>query len=327
MFYTICIYSMFVFLIVLGLKREMGRTSGDYIRKFNNLRGIFALEIMIGHMVRYEKSLLYPLGKFMIISVAFFFFVSAMGLLHSWHKKTDYLRHFIFRRGGWLLAIAVVAFLYRIVWYLISGRPVQKKIFFLFLQTTNWYIWELLFFYILFYLVYKYMRRYQILVIFFVTLIMATTVYKAGMIQGYYSSAMAFPFGLMFYEYFERITQYLKSRIGMISVAGLTVLGLSSLLLGENSIWGMVYLRNVMCLSAICILFYFLGIYTVRNVAVDWLGKYSLEIYLYQFIFFELAGNILDFRIRIPLVCALTVLSALVLHPVNCWMKERIQHI
>lgn len=62
----------------------------------NALRGIFAIEIVIGHVVRYENTWLYPFGKFMIISVAFFFFVSAFGMVSPIRNREMFtLRDFL----------------------------------------------------------------------------------------------------------------------------------------------------------------------------------------------------------------------------------------
>jgi len=59
--------------------------------QLNSLRGLFALEIIIGHVVRDESGIISMLGRFMICSVAFFFFLSASGMVLSYKSKNDYL--------------------------------------------------------------------------------------------------------------------------------------------------------------------------------------------------------------------------------------------
>ena len=85
-------------LLFAGLKQDKNGEKAIILQRFNNIRGFFALEIIIGHVIRYDKSILYPLGKFMIISVAFFFFVSAFGLSYSFRTKDNYLKGFIKNR-------------------------------------------------------------------------------------------------------------------------------------------------------------------------------------------------------------------------------------
>lgn len=326
--FSFVIYVLFAALALVGIKREKVKTEGDYLRKLNYLRGIFAVEIVIGHVVRYENTILYPLGKFMIISVAFFFFVSAMGLLNSFYSKNGYLRHFVFRKGMYLFVIAVLSFVYKLLWYIGTGnKGVSENIFFMFLKETNWYIWELLFFYILFYFTFRYIKKFQIIFILGVTIIMITVAFYAGMMQGYYSSALAFPAGLVFYRYFDRVMKFLKGLSGRVCVIAMILMGISGLFFGEESLIGMVYLRNIMCLASMCVLIYFLENITVDNKVLRCLGKYSLEIYLYQFIFLGLTGGMEDYKSRILLVCCLTGVSAFLMHPVNNWFKERINHI
>ena len=95
MLYALLIYAIFIFILLFGIKFRPLTKEEDFFFSFNRLRGFFALEIVVGHVVRYESSLLYPIGKFMIISVAFFFFVSAYGMARSYDAKEDYLHGFL----------------------------------------------------------------------------------------------------------------------------------------------------------------------------------------------------------------------------------------
>lgn len=323
MLFSLFIYALFAFLLFYGIRFQKNDSEPVYFQSFNALRGLFALEIVVGHVIRYESTLLYPLGKFMIISVAFFFFVSGWGLCRSFHTKDRYLEHFLLPKCGYLLALSLIAYLIRILVFLCSGRlHFDRNIFQDYLSCTNWYIWELLFFYLLFYLIYKYVKKYRILLIALITFSAITAVFFIDMPQGYYSSALAFPAGLLFYEYFSAVTGFFQKPAGKILVFLTSLLGLSSLLLGADSLLGMVYLRNLMCLSALCILFYVLTYFEVNNLFLKKLGKYSTEIYLYQFIFLELFSAQSDWRIRMLLVCFLTLLTAVILHPIHVLIRK-----
>lgn len=323
MVFSFFIYALFAFLLLYGIRLAPNSSEPIYFHNFNSLRGIFALEIVVGHVIRYESTLLYPMGKFMIISVAFFFFMSGWGLRRSFHTKDHYLDHFLVPKCGYLLALSLIAYLVRILVLLCAGQfDPSKNIIRDYLTHTNWYIWELLFFYLLFFLTYRYLRKYRVLMIALITFVGITASFFIGMPQGYYSSALAFPAGLFFYESFPSVTGFLQKLPGKILVCLMSLLGLSSLLLGADSLLGMVYLRNLMCLSALCILFYILTYFRMDNPFLKKLGKYSTEIYLYQFIFLELLSAQSDWRIRLPLVCAFTLLTAVILHPVHTLLKK-----
>ena len=109
----------------------------------------------------------------------------------------------------------------------------------------------------------------------------------------------------------------MKTVAGKIAAFLLTCAGLSSLAFGTDSVIGMVVLRNLMCLSGLILLTYFLAYLTADNPCLRILGKYSTEIYLYQFVFLQLTGGLLSWPVRIPAVFALTFASALLLFPLN----------
>ncbi len=318
MLYCILVYAVFAFLLLFRIKSHPFCEEPAFFSGFNKLRGLFALEIVVGHVVRYERSLLYPLGKFMIISVAFFFFVSAYGMTRSFHQKRNYLAHFLFPKCAGLIALAAIAYAHSLLCDLLSGRSMDLSCLLSgFFISTNWYIWELLFFYALFYAVYRWIPRYRIAFIALVTAAGAVACYYAGLPQSYYSSALAFPAGLFFYERFDAVAAFLKSVPGKVATFLLTCAGLSSLAFGPDSAVGMVLLRNVMCLSGLILLACFLSRFTADNIFLKTLGKYSTEIYLYQFVFLRLTDGLLPYPIRIPAVIGLTFFSALLLHPLN----------
>ena len=176
----------------------------------------------------------------MIISVAFFFFVSAYGMARSYDAKEDYLHGFLFSKFSYLLAIAVIAYLHSlIIKFLFTGSIEPKHIIRGFFTSTNWYIWELLFFYLLFFLIYRYIPKYRVSIIGILTFLCATGGFAIGLPQGYYCSAMAFPAGLLFYEHFNTVTRFLKTAWGKFTTIIMAIAGLYSLFLGEDSLLGM----------------------------------------------------------------------------------------
>lgn len=327
-FLSVIIYMILAFLLIYKLQYRRAESEEEYFQSFNSLRGLFAIEIVIGHVIRYETTWLYPLGKLMLVPVAFFFFVSGWGLCRSFHQKKGYLDHFLAAKCGYLFILSIYAFLLRYIIWIISGNSDAKEnILVQYLQKTNWYIWELIFFYALFYIVYKFVPvRLRNILIAAITVISATALFYAGAIQGYYMSAFAFPAGLLFYEHFVSVLSFLRKGIGKLVVLLAAILGLSGPMFGMDSLVGMVYFRNLICLAALGIMIYFLTYFRPGNVFLEFLGKYSTGIYIYQFMFLamdELSQS--GWPLRMGLVLGCTLLAAAIMHPVHVWTRKRLR--
>ena len=156
----------------------------EKLKRLNALRGLFAVQIILGHAV-YQDSVLYPLCQFSIISVAYFFFVSAFGMVLSYHKKNNYLNiSFLVRKPIYLLCIAIFIYLFGTAVDIILEPDLgfvssffSIKNFFL---QTNWYIWELIFFYFMFWFTYKYCYKYRVWIIVLLTTVMVLLFFGGG---------------------------------------------------------------------------------------------------------------------------------------------------
>lgn len=317
---------LFALTLLIGIKKSNTQGNRELLGRYNVLRGIFAVEIIVGHVIRFESTPLYPLGKVMLISVAFFFFVSGWGMTLSYHSKKDYLNGFLRKKCGYLLMLAVVTYAFRwLMTYLILHiNMINGSFLHDFFDKTNWYIWELIIFYVLFWGAYKYLKKGRIAAITVVTVIMIIAFFYGNMLQGYYSSALAFPLGIAFGEYYEKITGWLNSRKGVMATIALTALGGSSLLLDEKSLAGMVFLRNTMCVAALFILFYILSYFRFSNRVLEWLKEISTELYLFQFVWLNVYGALItDWKIKLPVVVVSTFVTAVAMY----WILRPVKKI
>lgn len=81
----------------------------------NALKGISAIEIMIGHLgIATGWMLLYPNRKAGILFVGLFFFISGYGLMFSYLRNKNYLKNFLIKK---VVIIIVPAYLV----YLLNG--------------------------------------------------------------------------------------------------------------------------------------------------------------------------------------------------------------
>ena len=319
--FLIGVYLFFAIILLYKVKLNSNADKKYFLDSFNDLRGLFALEIIIGHVIAGDDTLLYPFTKFLIVSVAFFFFVSAWGLANAFDNKKDYLKSFLLSKCLYLLSLAVITFILDSI--ITRNYNFEPNILYNFFVMTNWYIWELMGFYVLFYLVYKHIGRYRIMVISIITVGSTIILYLLGVMQSWYTSAWAFPAGLFFYEYFDAIYVFFKGLKGKLLILLMTAVGMISFWSNTDRLFEMVFLRNIICLAVLGLMFcIFIYISLGENKVLRILGKYSLELYLYQFTFIRVVDPQIDYRLRILLICALTGFTALLLHPVNVKIRK-----
>ncbi len=331
MLYSLTVLILFLAVCLFGAAYKRIDSAKDYHRRLNSFRGIFALEIVIGHVVRYERTVLYPLGKIMIISVAFFLFVSAFGMVRSYRENKNYLKGFLTCKVLYLLILTVITYGVNLLFDWFSGWKLSyyvpgKNILTTAVSMTNWYLKELILFYLLFYLVYKYIRRFRVLIITVISAVFGTLVFLDGWIQGWYASILAFPAGLAFGEYFDNINGFMKTIWGKLITGALALAGGCSLFFDENSLLGMVYLRNAMCIAGLLMLIYFCSFFETGNKASRLLGRYSTEIYLFQFVYLNMSSRFgWDFELRLIFVLAATLLTAVAVHPLTGFIRRKLR--
>lgn len=91
---------LWIILIVVGIKRNK-KLKGDALCQGNvmALRGICAIEIMMGHLgIATGSAVLFPNRKAGILFVGIFFALSGYGLMYSVSNKENYLRGFLIKR-------------------------------------------------------------------------------------------------------------------------------------------------------------------------------------------------------------------------------------
>lgn len=229
----------------------------------NEMRGLFALEVILGHVFRWENCFLTPLGKFMICSVAFFFFVSGFTMTESALNKEGYLDwRFLKNKIGYLLLISLVVYYVNRFIDFLSPYDLgysAKSLFSLydFFWRTNWFIWELMAFYIVFFFTYKYVpSKYRIITLFVITLVGCTLLHMSGLFYNWVASAFGFLLGCLFIEHYEECSQILCSVKGIFITQGFAVAGIFSIIIKEENYLTSVVLRNCICVAAILIILF-----------------------------------------------------------------------
>lgn len=305
-------------------------SKNHFLSRLNSLRGLFAMQVVLGHVVQYENSPIHIWGRFMIISVAFFFFISAMGLSSSFEKKSDYLKGFPRKKILYLLCITLLAYIF--VCLLEIMTPIgylyfqpQNNILLVLYTTTNWYVFELIFFYFIFFITFKFISsnalKLCIITLFTVIIMFLSYVF---LYEAYYASSLAFPLGIAFSLYYEKISKFLKSVWGYILTLLLISAGLSCFVLNESFI-SMLVFRNAMCIGALFIIFYLSKHFDLTCKFTTFLAKYSTEFYFLQFC---LILHINDLTFSWPVRCLLAIvvvfISSMIVAPVRFFLQKKI---
>lgn len=321
---SIAVYLFLAALLLVGLRRRHSDAVHPYPSADGNaLRGFFALTILIGHCARYSGGLLYPLGKFMIVAVSFFFFMSGYGLARGYARHPGgYLRHFLLRKGGGLVILAVVSYLWRVLLSALVAPVLPSTIFqYDFFTATNWYIWCQFYYYLVFYLVYRFVPRYRLPAVTVPILLQCLVCYGTGLPMAWYASAVGFPLGILFWEKADAMDALLHKPRGLALTAFLLAAGAASQLYVANNLIDLFVLRNALCAAALLLLYLLLCRVTPGNRALAFLARYSAELYIFQFTYLDLSAQLPAYPWRILCVTAATLVTALALHPVIARLK------
>lgn len=327
MLFSIIVYLLLAALLLAGLRRRVPDAGQPYpTADCNALRGFFALTILIGHCTRDVGGLLAPLGKTMILAVSFYFFMSGYGLARSYARRpAQYLHHFLLRKCGGLLVLAIVAYVWRIALSVCTARWLPNTIFqYNFFTATNWYIWCQMYYYVAFFLVHRFVRRHRLAVLSLLVLAQCLVCYAAGAQMAWYASAIGFPLGVLFWEHGAAMDTLLHQKRGLALVAVLLAAGFASQVWVANTLVDLFVLRNALCAATLLLLYRIVCVVTPDNPALRILSRYSAELYIFQFTYLDLFADLPTYPWRILAVAAATLATAVALHPLITRLKARL---
>lgn len=328
--YSGVVLILFAALALVGIKKKGVTSDTELLSRYNNLRTFFAMEIIIGHSIKNFHTPLALFENFLCISVAFFFFVSAYGLALSYDEKEGYLKGFIISKCGYIFLINLVAYIFSVIIAVISRVDTifytgPKGLLINLFTASNWYIWELIGFYALFYLIYRFVPKLRWLVALIIVIAMVVIMYVCKVFEPYYTASLAFPFGILLGEHNQKVQKLLKNRYVLCCIIAFVVMavGMSCFVVPNGSIVKDVFLRNIMGIGTIMVLGVFLYQLAIGNPALRWLKTYTTEIYIFQFIWLQIAAGLgFDYKLKLPFVLVTTIITALIMHKVFVALKR-----
>lgn len=250
----------------------------------NALRGIMAIEIVLGHTygARDGTELLYVNDRIGLWPVGIFFFLSGYGLMYSLHHKEQYCKGFLKKRIFQRIFIPfLVVFIIRYIVYYWQQNIIKTMLADL---ISNWFVTEILLIYILWWVIYSFIDEKKAIMLWLI----ATTILNIiGCIYGiatrWYASTACFLVGIIWEKYEKVIKAYLQYHYIRMALCSVGVWGSGTVLflfLAKQNSWIACICMNITCVS-LCILVYLVLMkFNIGNKATNFLGRYSWEIYL-----------------------------------------------
>ncbi len=316
------------------------------LKILNGLKGFASLSILIGHIVRnnqkYNKTNLkdIPPGNFNIYP-AFFLFCSGYGIMVSCKNKKNYMDNFLKKR---LIKILIPFYLSKIAILTFSRYDSYDyhKTFFknlqfldilgnLFIYNYNWFVMEIITLYLLFYFSFKYFKN-NILSKLFILIIswllfFIPTFFESNennkyifVRRHYHLSIYSFIYVLYIGYYEDIIIQIIKKFYNFFFI--FAILFPYWFYIFNKFIYSFPYIRgnyfyfffNYSKLNIESIIIYSCILiismkFQFNNKLLDYLGKYSYEIYLFQFFIFKIFDKYIIIDIILWEVCFIIILT------------------
>ncbi len=286
------------------------------------LLGFFSVLIVFHHLVQQsggnEAGILFLLEDFGVGFVGVFFFFSGFGLYESMKKKEGYIRGFLKKRLPSVLIPFYTVIAVFLAYFLPQTEKIETKELigwitgWKLINSHMWYIVEIVFLYIIFYLLFRWIKNRKISVALLFAAVIALVVWSLRRCHGdawfqgewWYNTTLLFPIGVLFAEHRDNLVYYMK-RFYVILLPVILALFVifykfTKHALMTYSYWSergldKGYDDKFRCLIVQCpmvIFFVFLVLMLglklkIGNKALAFLGSISLELYLIHNLFFS----------------------------------------
>lgn len=304
----------------------------DLFFRINRVRGLLALTVLFSHIWAYTGYLiLVPFNKLVTIAVSLFLFLSGYATERSLTegRLDTVLKKIYCIKIPHLLWMSVFSYFFGVVIKKVLMVPHSfteryelcgiRNLFI----STNWYIYELLGFFIVFSItcIIK-NNRIRIITFIFITIVAFFLLYFSGLVEAYYNSIFAFPLGMVL-QHIDILDSVRRIKKGW--VIGIVDCGVCFVLMfymDKTSI-AFALVRNVAAAGVIVISYYFFANHDLNCRLNNYLCKISPEIY-----FFHLPLILLfHFVIHNPFIYATTVtlisvISSVIFNPLNHKMTK-----
>ncbi len=328
--------------------KQTNKQTRDYLSKNTTdcLKGLFAIIVVACHL---RNNLLWMnntiLGQFFTVSgylsVAMFFFFSGYGMTFQYENKgKQYIEQFPKRRLLDFYVKYIIVILIYFIFGLVRGnfpKPISILKTFTFggtLVANGWYIQAILFSYIFFYLIVRFLpKRFFALALTASFIIYLTLCLSLGLGGLWWQSYLAYFLGIIWAKNKVKIDNFLSKKYNFILTLLLSfVLFGITLLLGNLNIVDPFSKTIIKSISSVFFVIFVLCLNLIINFSnkiSSWLGKFSFEIYVIHGIFLNLfnveKGIMSNDVVYIIAVFAASILSATLLNRIFVFISKKIK--
>lgn len=282
--------------IIIGIKWAGHENLGDIssglaYKNMISVRGILAVEIVLGHFYgRVSKpGLIAVNNRIGVLVVGMFLFLSGWGLHESSVQKKDYFKGFLSKHFFRIILPIYILYFIQICIFrtdgykIFTGSIVKEILGSHIISYTNWFIWELLALYFLFFLLYQCKKKMVpncILALGMVLFIGIGSYLQIG--SRWYGSILCFLMGILYSQKQEEINEWMRQKfwIKLIFVGFLFLLSLFLFIKLEDFIWANTVLICVSTLLFCVLAVILLTVFRIGNPVTYFLGKISYEIFI-----------------------------------------------
>lgn len=338
------------------------------LKKSKAFQGFLAVCVIMHHMYIVLLSELDYKGALSmfknsgVIIVGFFFFASGYGLITSLHQKDNYLKGFIKKRIFTVLVpFFICNYVYLTTMLLMGKKYAMSDLLYVFfgvklLNSQMWFAVEIMFLYILFYVIFRFIKQEKIAYMIMGACIVAimggslllghdlTTAEIVSWFRGewWYNTTFVFFIGMLAARFKEKLLPWIKKRyylcLSMLLILSSFFGIMSKRLLEEKGYWiedifykgyaekiETLAFQLPMVVFSVGVILLFMMKITFYNKALEFFGRFSLEVILINNVFIVclLKLAVVNEILYIIAVFAATILAAMTIYKIKLWVLDK----
>ena len=277
-------------------------------------------------------AILLPFEKIVTIVVAMFFFLSGWGMVRSVDKKEHYVREILAVKIPFLLWMAIFVYVFSAILEKVLLEKSMEGPFLpfgilSFIRSTNWYVWELIFFYLLFSICVCFIKReHWLLVVGTVSVVGFVALFWTDVVAAYYNSISGFVFGMYLGNRNIDIIDKNSVKILICAIAVLVCSFCCMFVLNHESIV-FALIRNIAAVGGILFVLWMLQYWNPIDSVSRWMSKISPELYFWHMpitlILSKLDMSVMEYVGSVILISVVAaILSNIIYKRVLIWLKN-----
>ena len=287
---SILFYFVLLFLFFFKSKVSLKGINRDFLSKSNSdaVKAICAIGVVMHHITNEIDCgiLLFPFQTVGFLCVAIFFFYAGYGLIYSVNHKEEYIKHFFSNRilkviVPYFLAVIVYAIYYYGFGHFFDPSLLFKQFFGQVPFVRNsWFVIVLLYFYFIFWIVFKFIKSKNIAFVVFlsITMLCSMCVY----FPHWSPTIIAFPFGTIVAYYKNAFEKFFLRYSWFLLISSFCFFIILMYIRTKSSGTPKIFLSMICSIVIVIAILSLLTKINLGNSCLSFISKISFEVYLYH---------------------------------------------